>query len=239
MEYADLYHEINVQPHGGASNERAETDFLDIYYCPSGQPHLAAAGSLFVSNYAAVAGGGTNLANGAANNYLDLEDTVCGDVLTNGIFYPCSRTRIAEITDGTSRTLAVGERTYFALQEGSWLSGATWRNLPGAPNAGPDVCRRTLMEDLPPDASICSTPAKNIRWPLNVDHSQLGYYAKDTRVGPDQRNPELLLNDLPFASDHPGGVQFTMADGSVQFINDAIDVTLLFDMATKSGGETR
>jgi prepilin-type processing-associated H-X9-DG protein len=40
-----------------------------------------------------------------------------------------------------------------------------------------------------------------------------------------------------FRSDHPGGVQFAMADGSVQFIHDGIDEAFLDALATRAGEE--
>ena len=40
-----------------------------------------------------------------------------------------------------------------------------------------------------------------------------------------------------FRSDHEGGVQFTLADGSVHFFSENIDAELLDALATRSGGE--
>ena len=42
---------------------------------------------------------------------LTLTDTTCGNLHRNGVFFPGSKTRTAKITDGTSNTLAIGERT--------------------------------------------------------------------------------------------------------------------------------
>ena len=41
-----------------------------------------------------------------------------------------------------------------------------------------------------------------------------------------------------FRSYHPGGAQFVMADGSVQFIQDSIDGAAYRALATRNGGET-
>ena len=49
--------------------------------------------------------------------------------------------------------------------------------------------------------------------------------------------PKIPLNDLYFASRHPGGAHFCLADGSVHFVRDTIDLTVLQDLATKAGGE--
>ncbi len=46
------------------------------------------------------------------------------------------------------------------------------------------------------------------------------------------------VNYNGFASHHPGGCHFAMADGSVQFINEVIDQNLLAYLTTRAGGET-
>jgi len=40
-----------------------------------------------------------------------------------------------------------------------------------------------------------------------------------------------------WGSYHPGGIQFVLCDGAVQFINNTIDINLLADLATIAGGE--
>lgn len=40
-----------------------------------------------------------------------------------------------------------------------------------------------------------------------------------------------------FRSDHPGGVQFVLVDGSVRFLEDAIAKETLFALITRAGGE--
>lgn len=41
-----------------------------------------------------------------------------------------------------------------------------------------------------------------------------------------------------FASYHPGGCHFALVDGSVQFLLESIDLVVLHDLTTRSGGET-
>jgi prepilin-type N-terminal cleavage/methylation domain-containing protein/prepilin-type processing-associated H-X9-DG protein len=54
-------------------------------------------------------------------------------------------------------------------------------------------------------------------------------------------NSERLINGtdewITFRSDHPGGVQFAMVDGSVRFIHDSLDMAVLNALATRAGGE--
>ncbi len=49
--------------------------------------------------------------------------------------------------------------------------------------------------------------------------------------------PEQWWNHYGFTSNHTGGVQFAMTDGSVRFINDNIDLTTYRAMSTRAGGE--
>jgi prepilin-type N-terminal cleavage/methylation domain-containing protein/prepilin-type processing-associated H-X9-DG protein len=54
-------------------------------------------------------------------------------------------------------------------------------------------------------------------------------------------NSDRLINGtdewITFRSDHPGGVQFAMVDGSVRFVADASDSTVLNALATRDGAE--
>ncbi len=153
------------------------------------------------TNYTGVMGAGHN------GNAVELEESHCGDYYTDGVFYPYSRTRIADIKDGTSSTLAVGERIY---QLRLWSIGAYYSGSP--------------------DEHVCVYSAKNICWPINSDPKSLCYL--DCPSG-----RTCLFNDLYFGSRHPGGVNFMMADGSVHFVNENIDFTLYGDLGTVAGGE--
>jgi prepilin-type processing-associated H-X9-DG protein len=49
--------------------------------------------------------------------------------------------------------------------------------------------------------------------------------------------PDKYEDVMGFRSLHPGGAHFAMADGSVEFFNDAIDYNLYKNLSTKDGGE--
>lgn len=53
----------------------------------------------------------------------------------------------------------------------------------------------------------------------------------------DTSKPWDLSYLTTYRSDHPGGVQFVMLDGSVQFIHEDIDRDTLFALITRAGGE--
>ncbi len=54
-------------------------------------------------------------------------------------------------------------------------------------------------------------------------------------------NPDEYISGqvqrFDFRSEHPGGVNFALVDGSVRFISEMIDPGLLDDLATRAGGE--
>ncbi len=77
---------------------------------------------------------------------------------------------------------------------------------------------------------ICMLGAKNVRWPINSDPTVLCYTGCTS-------GRTLLLNDVFFASRHPGGAQFALVDGSVQFLGETIQFDVYEDLATVAGGE--
>ena len=153
-------------------------------------------------NFVGVTGAGME-----AEHIVDLDDSMCGDYYTDGVFYPFSDTRIADIRDGTSNTLALGERAH---ELRLWTKGAYYTGGP--------------------DKEVCVFSAKNIRWPINSDPQTLCYL--DCSGG-----RTCVFNDVFFGSRHPGGTHFLLADGSVQFLNETINLEILQEMATIAGGE--
>lgn len=206
LELNAIYEEINPLPDGGAESMAHESTIIDIFLCPSAERPDEDLNTRKAAHYSGVSGANNN------NDILDLEDNVCGDIDINGVFFPESHTRIGQITDGTSNTLAIGERLYIFRD---WLSGSTWKD--------------------DPPTRICTGASKNMDYPLNADPYVFGFYKFDFEAPISHR--KLLLNELPFAGEHAGGVQFTYADGSVHFLGDSIDFTILQAMATKDAGD--
>ena len=206
MEKMALYEAVNPLPNGGAENWTPAFLIVDGFICPSAEPLFEQPQLEMPSHYDAISG--TNL----SDERIDLEDFSCGDIDINGVFYHESNTRISEITDGTSNTLAIGERNRYL---GTWMTGATWFGIP--------------------PTQICSRASRNIHFPINADPNIFGYSKTDFTVPVALR--KILNNELYFGSEHPGGAQFAFCDGSVHFLDENIDFNVYQAMATRAGEE--
>jgi prepilin-type N-terminal cleavage/methylation domain-containing protein/prepilin-type processing-associated H-X9-DG protein len=144
MEESNTYQQIEPRPDGGATNWAARTRSIAAFQCPSAARIPENNLVYQPSHYCGVMGAGRN------DRRVVLEHDGCGDIHTDGVFYPGSRTRIAQIEDGTSHTLAIGERTYFLSD---WMFGAEWEG------------------GIPPK-KICTGSSNNVRYPINADLSQ-------------------------------------------------------------------
>ena len=206
LEQQSLYERLDqTQSMYDGENLELGKQIPHIFTCPSDgrqptDPYKPESQSR-TTNYLGVMGAGRN------GNVVDLNDGSCGDYYTDGVFFPYSRTRIADIRDGSSNTLAVGERIY---ELRLWTKGAYY--------------------DGTPDNHVCIFASKNIRWPMNSDPEVLCY-----RNCPGERT--CLFNNLYFGSRHPGGAQYVFADGSVHFLSETINFQVYQDLATTNGGE--
>jgi prepilin-type N-terminal cleavage/methylation domain-containing protein/prepilin-type processing-associated H-X9-DG protein len=129
----------------------------------------------------------------------------------DGVFYLDSKTRTAEIRDGLSNTIMIGERPPSTDRWFGWwyagygqvgtssldsLLGARERNIGSRGN------------------SICGGGPFSFR----------------------QGHPEFQCSSLHFWSHHPGGAQFVFADGSLKFLPHEASAVLP-KLASRSGGE--
>jgi prepilin-type N-terminal cleavage/methylation domain-containing protein len=113
-----------------------------------------------------------------------------------------------ELLDGSSHTLAAGERAY------QWASATMWgvvpdsklpdHQQPGKYAAGPAYVLGTTFKD-----------GFNIEEVPEDDNNMLNTYAES------------------FGSMHPGGCYFVLCDGSVQFVFDTVDPGVMNALATR------
>ncbi|MFM7148444.1 MAG: DUF1559 domain-containing protein, partial [Gemmataceae bacterium] len=131
VEQGNLFRQINFAlPVASPSSEAIRLTPIPLYSCPGD----GKAGVYFVLDLH-----GTNLMQAATNSYAacfgDSAELSWNPDRGNGVFFQNSRVRIADITDGTSTTIALGERASF-FAKAPWagtITGGTVRTTPGAP----------------------------------------------------------------------------------------------------------
>jgi len=136
-----------------------------------------------------------------------------GEVYNNGMFIISRPVKAAQIRDGASNTLAMGESAHPNCN--CWNAD----NSPGA----------------------CSWNDPAISSPSNDTRSW--YLARTVLSAKYPINAQLatnnvyITNELPFGSLHPGGAGFVFADGHTAFISDTISSTTYGWLATRASRE--
>ncbi|HEX6984761.1 MAG TPA: DUF1559 domain-containing protein, partial [Planctomycetaceae bacterium] len=212
------------------ANDAAEAVTLPGFRCPSDQDKLPAnLGGR--NNYYVNAG--TNLTF-AGVRPTDPADPNYNKPVANGLFYRDSYLRMAHATDGTSNTVAFGERRTGDGSNG--VSSETDTFQPGTYPATPDQaladCRAVDVTDLSKQG------VSNVGAPwLWAYHSTTIYWHV---APPNERScmypPGRIMTTA--GSEHTGGVQVTLLDGSVRFVSDTVDLSVWRAVGTRNGGET-
>jgi prepilin-type N-terminal cleavage/methylation domain-containing protein/prepilin-type processing-associated H-X9-DG protein len=204
-------------------NQLAVQQLVPILLCPSDPLAGGRPDPLFgPTNYAACVGSGKN---GGAR-------TGTTPAPPDGMFYNGSRTRFADLTDGASNTGMMAE------------------SLIG-PNTGP-------VGTLPADAASrerlyawtqgggampnnCTSPVeyrsdRNTRW-ADGDAYETLY---DHGLAPNSATVDCISTSANWKaarSKHTGGANLLRADGSVRFVQNAIDLPIWQGVGSRSGGE--
>jgi prepilin-type N-terminal cleavage/methylation domain-containing protein/prepilin-type processing-associated H-X9-DG protein len=130
-----------------------------------------------------------------------------------GVLGDKTRTRITDITDGTSTTVMIGERPPSVNLVFGWWSEGAYDIFLGAAN----MTRLSTFSG--------GGPRGNIRCPTD---GPFYFQQGDIRNNCDAAH---------FWSPHPGGGNFVFADGSARFLSYSIGTTILPLLATRAGGE--
>lgn len=219
MEQAVAHEQINFSlPINAPVNLEVAQQIAPLFICPSyggGSTDVITPdptdSEWLVASYSGVSGAKSDAGTADINSYMrPFYDGLCREYYINGMFYPYSTTCVRDVSDGTSHTLAIGERTY---ELRVWMRGVFYNGSPSAPSM------------------VCSASTKSVTKPINSDPALWCYNNCPT-------GRTLYFNELFFGSEHPGGAQFTFADGSVHFIEDQIEMAVYEAMATRDGSET-
>jgi prepilin-type N-terminal cleavage/methylation domain-containing protein/prepilin-type processing-associated H-X9-DG protein len=151
----------------------------------------------------------------------------------NGVSYPVSKTRIADITDGTSNTagfseLGLGDQTNaIATEKTDQFWTQTW---PTTPEEAIAQCQGFLVTNL----SFQGLSTDGVPW---IEGSTAAMY-NHVNV-PNKRScifpPGRIMNTAN--SYHPGGVNILLCDGSVRFIKESISLVTWRALGSRNGGE--
>ena len=156
-------------------------------------------------------------ASGVADTPGDTSDDVNLDATPDdsaGPFYRNSRIGFGDIKDGTSNSLAVGERTNGPIlnQDGTPIG------VPPHPNFE-NVWFAAIRDiDVPDD-----------------DHGHMVLF--DAEYGPNQARGDGTGADRGVSAPHQGLAQFVFLDGSTHSIDDQIEISTYRALASINGGE--
>ena len=227
----------------GTSLHGVEMTLIDTFRCPSdrGLPHTFYRGNGTPGN------GGTARGLGGRSNYTGVNGGLFTDQTApatlsrqGGVFGGNSRCGFRDMIDGTTNQLLVGERRFAEIAGRRVGFNAMWAGVRGvdAPtnttqfaNSYPLVIGNTLtpMNNLPfvnvgggvGDAIYVNPAATNSANDYQNSGSGRGV-------------PDPLWHG--FSSDHTGGVQFVLGDGSVRFLSENIDLVTYALLGTVADG---
>jgi len=220
LEQSPIFNAINfILPIEAPANQTARLTQINTFACPSD--------SSFVPQFTVVDTNTTNVTLGnsicdvASSNYVGCfgkgdpsslfpyspTDNPPGRDNGEGLFIRNRSIRIAAITDGTSQTLAEGEKSQ-NLARVTWTGAVT--------NAAVPITELQAEDGLSPESGDA----------LVIAHT-------GELDGPNSKPAHADQ----FWARHPGGGNFAFADGSVHFIKEKRPLAIFQALATRSGGE--
>ena len=224
IEQANLYSTLIWQESGpgnwdadGSPNEKACGTILQAFMCPSmplgPRDNEDIPGRVPVSYRAC---GGSMISSDDASTRPAGFNTAAFKSLEennlDGMFYGCSNIKMRDVIDGTSNTILIGEsRTSIYSKDGQQMD--YWQF--GSPQTGNWNLNGAGGTEYSEGVGSCVVKPN-----ANLDLTVSG-----------------VLMEMAFGSYHVGGAQYTLADGSVRFISENIDLGVYRALGTRAGGE--
>ena len=215
VEQNALKQEFNFRaPINSAASDQVRTISLAMFVCPSDDEFEPTIDIPSLADNSIIC---TMAASSYVANIGTVRPTcrICRDAF-DGMFGRNRAVSFAEICDGTSNTMAIGERAF------KWSSPALWGVLPGS----------ELVDRL-----IAGRLAGGPGYVLGTTFKD-GFNLEE--IVDDPREDHSLAES--FGSMHPGGANFAFCDGGVRFIKDTIDPAAMNALSTRCGtpygGET-
>jgi len=159
------------------------------------------------------------------SNYVAANNS--GDTARNGdgMFFMDSEVKIKDITDGTTKTIALGERVYRMFNGITGTDPANSQTFSGSirPQAGCVFCVRGTRQQS--------------SWGIRD-----GLGAMPTGGGINKPSSIISYTESVSArtfcsSYHPGGAQCTMADGSTRFFSESTSLGVMRDLIAIADGQ--
>jgi prepilin-type N-terminal cleavage/methylation domain-containing protein/prepilin-type processing-associated H-X9-DG protein len=141
-------------------------------------------------------------------------------------------TRMAQVTDGSSQTIVIGEDTGRTPAFVSAYTEAYVTSTLTVPNRPVPAGTRRFWRWGEPDAAFGVSGQPNNKF--RPDHESANYPASTPT--PVTAGNNAGSNDELF-SNHPGGVNVLMGDGTVRFVKDSVSLIVLRALVTRAGGE--
>ncbi len=209
LELQTLYDQLDLKCETYNTNsDPRRFDIVSCYVCPSWPYSVVHQGSFpegALTTYQGVSG--------AYPTVEPLESSpVGGDIPKNGIFGWAFVRSMAQVRDGLSNTLAMGE--FVQIDSKAASASSAW-----------------LAE-----------PPGNVRPWIFGGSGDVGLYASKVLVHAinakvNRGTDNVRFNHLPMGSFHPGGANFLVGDSSVTFLSEGISLDTYQKLATVAGGE--
>ena len=211
---------------------------LSLFVCPS-----ANVGQNPLTYGSSTAGVSTYAGNGGARSFPPMLATADGLFHETGpTSKPMANQRpvtIAQVTDGLSNTLLLGERLPGDSNYESWTTA------PIMPMPNPPILslQGFAVWGSPIGQSAIATAALSSFAPINASY-QVEYIPPPVPPGspPTQVNWADISSDIwsrmcAYGSRHTGGANFALADGSVRFLRTTLPQSTLQALSTRAGNE--
>jgi len=259
VEQTALYNTINFSL--AVSIGRATTTLCIVTNATSYNTLLSTFGCPSDGNFGSVkSNGGSNINNYHASNGTSAYSTTGVGAPVTGLFGYQTKVTLADVTDGTSNTIAFGEALVGERNQNSLgKTMATGGNAGGSPTAKnqydvssiANAVAAVRADIVACNANLKAGPRLNdrgYRWGMGCT----GWTMFNTVVGPNGggladfsscrfdccstgQSEHAQYNVA--SSNHSGGVNVAMGDGSVRFIKNTINLQTWWAIGTKANGE--
>jgi len=200
---------------------------LPVMQCPSesGDPYL-------IDRDVRWAGGNylVNIGSGTGLNYCRTATHQ-----PDGLFWSGARTQFRDITDGTSNTVLMAEGLFGGRDAVSTTVLTDPRRQMMRASGGGGVCTRTAEELTAAEpAGYVGTRAGAWLRATSFHVTINGFYPPNSPHPDTSHHGDVVTSSR---SNHPGGALCSLADGSVRFVSDSVNLGTWRALFTRAGGE--